>query len=98
MVSPLDRLSMTKKTEGVQGKLFGNLENVMQPVPDRIDESRERGDRDRILMCPDCNREFSCTIEEYEQYEEFGYRRPIRCPMCHLAYYFNRRKKKRGKK
>jgi len=98
LMSPLERISKVKRTKGVQGKLFDNLENVTQPVPDRIDESHDRGDRDRTLMCPDCNREFSCTIEEYKQYEELGYTRPIRCPTCHLVYYFNRRKKKRGKK
>jgi len=98
VMSPLERLSKTKREEGVQGKLFDNLENSTQPVPDRINESQETADRDRTLMCPDCNRGFSCTIEEYRLYEELGYTRPTRCPMCHLAYYFNRRKKKRGKR
>jgi hypothetical protein len=89
-----DELRATEREYAIQGELFRYSTDVKEP--DSLNTTSNNPDsKDRTLICPDCQREFRCTIEELEQYEELGCVRPIRCPTCHLAKYVKRSRNKR---
>ncbi len=98
----IDKSGDTKREWGLQSKLFDDLESVTCSVGSDTQKKchgkpSEDMDNVRTLLCPDCKKEFLCSLEELDLHRKYDSSRPIRCPTCRLAAYVRHRRKPRRK-